>query len=397
MRHVIVGGGVAGVTAAVDLARRGAGQIDVYSAEPYPFYYRPRLPYFLAGEAPLEDLYYRPAAWYVDKGIGFHLETRVIQLDTEQKRIGLDGGNQLEYDRLLLATGGVPFVPKIEGTEKEGVFCLRTLDDALAIKEYITDSQRAVVIGGGLLGLETAKGLMEAGLSVTTLEFNGRLCPRQLDEGGAEVFRRLVEGIGMDVGLHAEVTAIEGEKRDKKVALRDGREFPAQVVIIAAGVRCMADLAVEAGLEVSNECYVVDEYMATSAPDVYSAGDAACYKGVTWGLVPVARAQAQVAAANMAGEKLVYEEQAPTATLKIAGIDLSSIGQAGIQGPEFEEVSYSDVGAGTYAKLVLREEELVGAVVVGGRALAQKLGKLVADGDKLGLEEAREMVKGSFA
>jgi nitrite reductase (NADH) large subunit len=397
MRYVIVGGGVAGVTAAIDLARLGAGQIDVYSAEPYPYYYRPRLPYFLAEEVPLEDLYYRPSAWYIDNGIGLHLETRVNHLDIEQKHVVLDSGKQVDYDRLLLATGGVPFVPKIEGTEREGVFCLRTLDDALAIKEYISDCQRVVVIGGGLLGLETAKGLTEAGLSVTTLEYDSRLCPRQLDQGGAEVFQRLVEEIGIGVGLHADVTAIEGKKRDKKVVLRDGREYPAQVVVIAAGVRCMAELAVEAGLNVSNGCSVVDEYMATSAPGVYCAGDAACFQGRTWGLVPVARAQAQVAAANMAGDRVVYEEQAPTATLKIAGIDLSSIGQAVVQGLGFAETHHSNVDAGFYAKLVFQEGVPVGAVVVGDRDLSQKLDKLVAEGAKLGLEEARELVKGSFA
>ena len=396
MRHVIVGGGVAGITAAINLARRGSGKIDVYSAESYPYYFRLRLPHFIAGEVSLEELYAHPLSWYEERGIGIHLETRVIQLLVEQKHIVLGDETRVEYDQLLLATGGVPFVPLIEGAEKEGVSCLRTLDDALAIKEYSAGCQQAVVIGGGLLGLEIAKGLTEAGLAVTTLEYSSRLCPRQLDEGGAEVFQGLIEGIGIGVGLHAEVTAIEGEKKDKKVILRDGREFPAQMVIIAAGVRCMGELAAEAGLSVANECVVVDEYMSTSAPDVYSVGDSACFRGRTWGMIPIARAQAQVAAANMSGDRVVYEEQAPMATLKIAGIDLSSVGQVEVQGPELEEVRHSDVREGSYAKLVLRDEILVGAIVVGDRALARRLGKLVAEGVKLGPEEARELVRGSF-
>jgi len=180
-----------------------------------------------------------------------------MRLMPDQKRILLADGTEVPYDRLLLATGGVSFVPPIEGAEKKGVFTLRTLDDALAIREYAASCQEAVVIGGGLLGLEAARGLKVLGL--------------------------------------AETKAILGNGEVRGVVLRDGREFPAQMVLIATGVRSNAGLAAEAGLQVERGV-VVNERMLSDAPNIYSAGDAASFRGRSWGIIPVARSQALVAA-----------------------------------------------------------------------------------------------------
>jgi nitrite reductase (NADH) large subunit len=393
MRHVIVGNGVAGITAAAELAQRQAGEIEVYTEERHPYYFRPQLPRFLGGEASLDQVYARPASWYEERNIVVHLESEVVALRPDQRRVVIAGGAEVPYDRLLLATGGLPFVPPVAGTDKRGVFTLRTLDDALAIKEFATDCQQALVLGGGLLGLESARGLQGLGLSVTALEFFPRLLPRQLDEEGAQVFRRLIEDLGIGVVVGANTRAILGDGAVEGVVLDDGREFPAQLVLIAAGVRCNTDLAVEAGLRVDRGI-VVDDHLRTSAPDVYAAGDAASYNGRSWGIIPQAREQALVAAANMAGDDQVYQEIVPSTTLRIAGIYLTSCGKAPSEMEEggYSEFRTSDPAAGVYRKLALRDGVAVQAIVIGDRALARKLEELVTTRARLTRQEVSELL-----
>jgi len=392
MRHIIVGNGVAGITAAIELARRQAGEIEIYTSERHPYYFRPRLPYFLAGEISQEDLYVHPPSWYEKKGIEVHLGARVIRLMPDQKRILLADGTEVPYDCLLLATGSAPFVPPLEGTDRKGVFTLRTLDDALAIKEYASRCREAVVIGGGLLGLEAARGLKVLGLAVTVLEFSPRLLPRQLDDEGAAIFRRLIEGLGIRVALNADARAILGNGEVSGAVLRDGREFPAQMVLITAGVRSNTDLATEAGLPVDRGV-VVDECMATGAPDIYSAGDVASFRGRSWGIIPVAQAQAVVAAANMAGDNALYEEVVPSNTLKIVDIDLTSAGTVVPEGEGFVEIRRAAPEAGTYKKLVLKDDTLAGAIVIGDKALAKRLEGLVTRRARLSREEALNLLE----
>ncbi len=392
MRYVIVGNGIAGITAAAELANRGVSTIAVYAAEPYPYYFRPQLPPFLAGEIPQERLYARPSSWYEERGIEVHLASPVIRLFPDRKRILLTDGTEVPYDRLLLTTGSHPFIPPVAGVEKKGIFSLRTLDDALAIREYAGRCEEAVVVGGGLLGLETARALKALGLSVTVLEFAPRLLPRQLDPAGAVVFQGVVEGLGIRVALSAETTAVLGNGEARGVILRDGREFPAQLVLFATGVRANADLAAEAGLEVDRGI-VVDERMRTSAPDVYAAGDVAWFNGRSWAIIPQARAQAQVAAANMVGEEAIYEEIVPSTTLKVVGADLTSCGVVNPKKEEgYFEVRNADPEAGRYVKLVLKDHVAVGAIVLGDRALARKLERLVIQRAAVSPKEARSIV-----
>jgi len=391
MRHIIVGNGVAGITAATELARRQAGQIVIYGAEPYPYYYRPRLPYFLAGDITQEQLVVHPDSWYESKGIEIHRGTTVARLSTGQKSIALADGTEVPYDRLLIASGAVSFVPPIEGVDKRGAFTLRTLDDAVAIRDYAARCQRAVVVGGGLLGLEAAKGLKGLGLEVTVLEYTGRLLPRQLDVEGAAVFQGLVKKMGLQVALGADTKAILGDGEAAGVLLKDGREFPAQLVLIATGVRCNSRLAAEAGLP-SERGIVVDERMVTAAPDVYAAGDVASFHGRSWGIIPVAMAQAAVAAANMAGESSLYQEVVPSNTLKIAGIDLTSCGTVVPEGEGLVEVRPPAAEKGAYRKLVLKEGTLVGAIVIGNRALARKVEGLVISRARMGRKQALELI-----
>jgi len=187
MKHVIVGNGVAGVTAAQAIVRADrSAEVHIFGAEPYLYYRRPLLWEFIAGQIEQQTLYFRPADWYAGQGIHLHPGVRVDSLDPTAHQIEPSNGSTVEYDRLLLATGARPFVPPCEGADKEGVFTLRTLDDAVAIRKHAQGASTAVVIGGGLLGLETARALRAVGLDVTVVEFAPHLLPRQLDAEGAE-------------------------------------------------------------------------------------------------------------------------------------------------------------------------------------------------------------------
>lgn len=390
MHHVIIGSGVAGITAALELSRRQAGPVDVYTDEPHPYYYRPQLSHFMAGEISLNELLKRSPEWYAQRGIQLHLNTPVSRLDPDRKQILLAGGTPVAYDCLLVAAGSLPIVPRMEGATQAGVFTWRTLSDALAIKERAARCRQAVVIGGGLLGLEAAHGLHKAGLDVTVLEFFPRLLPRQLDQEGATLLQQLTEGLGLRVAVGAETQALLGDGEVTGVRLKDGREFPAQLVVVATGVRCNVALAAGTALA-TDRGLIVDEHMATNLPDIYAAGDIASFQGRTWAIAPVAQAQGRVAAANMAGDPQVYEAAPPATTLKIVGLDLTSVGttqpEPGAEG--YVETRETDIAAGRYKKLVLKEGRLVGAIVIGDKALAKKLEGMVAEKTPLTVEEVQ--------
>lgn len=392
MRYVIVGGGVAGITAAQELAKLNTGTVTVFSAEPYAYYYRPRLTEYLAGEIDLAQLIRRPREWYVERGVNLELGAPVTAVDVARKRVTLQNGLEVEYDRLLLATGSYPMQLPIPGKERRGVFVMRTLEDAQAILDYAARVERVIVIGGGLLGLETARGLRVRGLEVTVLEYFPRLLPRQLDAEGAAVLKTLIEAQGIHVALSADTQEIYGDDAVAGLRLKDGRDFPAQMVVMAAGVRSDVALAQQAGLQVERGV-VVNAQMQTSAPEVYAAGDVAVFKGRVWAIAPVALAQAKVAAAAMAGQPAVYEEIVPSTTLKIMGIDLTSAGVACPTEPGLIELRRADAITLTYKKLVLTPEgELVGAIVLGDKALAKRLEALLNTRARMSVEEAAHLI-----
>jgi nitrite reductase (NADH) large subunit len=355
-RYVIVGNGVAGVTAAQSIVRADpAAEVHIFGAEPYPYYQRPRLWEFLAGE----------------------IEHRI------------------HYDRLLLATGAQPFVPLFAGADKDGVFTLRTLDDARAIKAYAGDEsarsggfsrfRSAVVIGGGLLGLETARALLSLGLDVSVLECAPHLLPRQLDAEGAQVLQARLEAMGLHFLTNAVTETILGNEAVRSVRLKDGRVVEGELVLISTGIRPRIELAQEAGLEV-NRGLIVDEQLRTSAADVYAAGDVAEFEGVVYGIIPAAVEQAQVAAANMIADgSATYSGTVPATTLKIVGIDLTCLGNATATSVEFPlsvvtVLRQVDPTAGVYRRLALRDGKIVGAILLGDTQNVRPLKRLIATG-----------------
>ncbi|MGQ9594494.1 MAG: NAD(P)/FAD-dependent oxidoreductase [Anaerolineae bacterium] len=381
-RYVIVGNGVAGVTAARTLAAADSGaDIQLISAEPYPYYSRPRLWEYLAGTIGLEDLYFYPPEWYERRGIRVHLGQRVVRLDLAGRKVLLADGTAVPYDRLLLATGARSFVPPIAGAEKEGVFTLRTIADAQAMRAWAeAGARRAIAIGGGLLGLETARALRLLGLEVTVVEMFPYLLPRQLDPQGAAVLATLIREMGLSIVTGATTEAILGQDRATGIRLKDGREIPGELILISAGVRSEVTLAKEAGLAV-NRGTVVDAYLRTSAEGVYAAGDAAEFQGVVYGIIPAAVEQARVAGAHMAGQQVEpYQGTVPSNTLKIVGLDLTSVGVVSPEGEGYQELRWQDEGGRRYKKFVLRDGRLVGAILLGDKADAAALSQLIAHG-----------------
>jgi nitrite reductase (NADH) large subunit len=449
LRYVIVGNGVAGVTAAQSIVRADPGaEVHIFGAEPYSYYQRPRLLEFLAGEIEQQTLYFRPLEWYAAKGIQVHLGARVIALDPAEHRLTLADGGSIHYDRLLLATGGRAFVPPFAGADRDGVFTLRTLDDARAIKtyacgepfDYAQDRRRrtasgvrsATVIGGGLLGLETARALLSLRLDVSVIECKPHLLPRQLDAEGAQVLQARLEALGLHILTDAATETILGTENQNEracsVRLTDGRVVEGDIVLISTGVRSRVELAREAGLEV-NRGLIVDEQLRTSAADVYAAGDVAEFacgepfgfaqdkcrrtEGVVYGIIPAAIEQAQVAAANMVadpsttlrrgsgqgsghrplassghrpsassghGGSATYSGTVPATTLKIVGIDLTCLGEATATGDGYVVLRQVDPVAGVYRRLALRDGKIVGAILLGDTQNVRLLKQLIATG-----------------
>jgi nitrite reductase (NADH) large subunit len=384
-RYVIVGNGVAGLTAAQSIVRADpAAEVHVFGAEPYPYYQRPRLLEFLAGEIEQQALYFRPPEWYAAQGIQMHLGVRVTALDMAEHRLRLADGGNVGYDRLLLATGGRPFVPPFAGVDKSGVFTLRTLDDARAIKAYASEVRSAAVIGGGLLGLETARALLSLGLEVAVIESSSHLLPRQLDAEGGQVLQARLEAMGLHFLTDAVTEAILGNEAVRSVRLKDGRVVEGDLVLISTGIRSRVELAREAGLEV-NRGLIVDEQLRTSAADVYAAGDVAEFQGVVYGIIPAAIEQAQVAAASMVGfgqrpSPNIYSGTVPATILKIVGVDLTCLGEATATGDGFIVLRQGDPATRVYQRLALRDGKIVGAILLGDTQNVQPLKHLIATG-----------------
>lgn len=378
VKHVVIGNGVAGILAAqaVMSANEGA-DVHILASERYPYYQRPRLWEFIAGNIEKDDLFFRPMEWYTDKGIQIHLDVCVTSIEPESHRLKMADGSTVDYDRLLLATGARPFVPPIDGVEKEGVFVLRTLEDALAIKEYARHSSAIAVIGGGLLGLETARALKTAGLDVTVIEFSPYLLPRQLDEQGARVLQTLLKGQGLQFLTGAETEAILGNGQVTGVRAKDGRVVDCQMVLVSTGIRSRVELARDAGLDV-NRAVVVDHHMATSAEDIYAAGDVTEFEGVTYGIIPAAIEQARIAAANMVEPgSATYNGTLRSTTLKVVGVDLTCLGDATASGTRFGILRQADSSTGVYQRLVLCDGKIVGSILLGDTTNIGVLKKLI--------------------
>ncbi|HEX6022363.1 MAG TPA: FAD-dependent oxidoreductase [Solirubrobacter sp.] len=365
-RVVVIGNGIAGVTAADHLRRRHPEcEIDLVAEEPHHLYNRMGISRLVYGRSAMQGLYLNPDGWYDERQITTWLNTRALAIDRGRGEVALGTGETLGYDRLILATGSSSFVPAIDGFGMPGTCVLRSAGDAIDLRAFAQRfrARRAVVAGGGLLGLEAAYALHKLGLKTVVLERSHALLRRQLDARAGELLREYLERLGIEILVESEVEAVEGGSRLRAVNLRDGRRLETQILLVAAGIRPNVELAQDAGLVVGHGV-VVDDRMRTNDPAVFAAGDVAEFDGQVSGLWPTAVAQGEVAAENVAGGDKVYIPPVPVTILKVVGIELASLGRFDAA-PHEESIVFEDPAAGRYRKLVIADGKIVGAILLG--------------------------------
>ena len=375
-RYVIIGNGVAGATACENIRKNDPdGSITMITEEDIPFYYRVRLPEFISGDITEQELIAKKEEWYRKNNIDLILNQRVVKGDKSERIIETDKGKRLEYDFLLIATGSRAFIPPIKGVNKAGVFTLRNIRDARDIVNYADSVESVVLIGGGLLGLETGNALRKLGKDLMVVEFFPRLLPRQLDSLGAKKLQEIMEGMGFSFRLGARTQEIKGEEKVEGVILEGGEVLDADMVIISAGVRPDIELAKTMGLRI-DKGIVVDDHLRTDVDTVYAAGDVAEFNGMLYGIWPAAMEQGKIAGVNMAGGDMKYTGTPMANTLKVLGVNLASAGDIDPDGLlESRTIEKQDV----YKKIVIKDNKIVGCIMLGDTEGFNRIKKAMAD------------------
>jgi len=377
MKAVIIGNGLAGTMAAKTLRELDPEvEIVVFAEEKYSYYPRPNLIEYISGKLPYERIFAFTGDWHVRQKIDIRLGTAVRKIRPESREVELDDDRRESYDVLLIANGALSFVPPIKGTDKRGVFTLRTLDDAQAVIEYLKDHHQVVIIGGGLLGLEIARAIRLRGAEVEVVEFFDRLLPRQLDTQGAALLRSQVEALGIRVRLGVTTEEVLGQNEVAGIRLKGGEVVGADMAVVAAGVRPNLSLPHDAGLA-TDKGLVVDDRMQTSHPQIFAAGDGVQHRGKLYGIIPASFEQARAAAYNMLGQEKLYQGTMPSTTLKVVGLYVTSLGLANPEGQGYEEIRKFSKEEGIYKKIVLQDGALVGAIWMGTKKGVSEIARAV--------------------
>jgi NAD(P)H-dependent nitrite reductase small subunit len=365
-RLVVVGNGMAAMRTIEELLADAPETYDItiFGAEPRGNYNRILLSPLLSGELERAQIELHTLQWYADRGITLHVGDPVVSIDRRQRRVMSASGIVAEYDRLLLATGSDPVRLKVPGQDLAGVFYFRSLDDVDGMIAAAGNARHAVVIGGGLLGLEAATGLRRQGLRVTVVHIRERVMDRQLDDEAASFLRQSMEKRGIDFRLGARTHSLVGNERVEKVVLEDETALEAQLVVIAAGIRPRTDLARECGLH-CDRGILVDDTLQTFDPSIYAVGECVQHRGMTYGLVAPLWEQARVCAAHLAERGVSrYRGSSPAAQLKVTGIDVFSAGAIDAM-DGVESIRYCDRGGGIYKRVWIRGNRLQAAILYG--------------------------------
>ncbi len=389
----ILGNGVSAVTAIRQIRSLDSEAIiDVFSEEKYPYYPKPRLIEFIRGDIDQKGVIQHDEEWYRSQNVNVRLDEPVLDIVPSSGSILTKSGTYFGYDRILLAVGSNPFVPPIHGTDKKNVHTLRTLDDAKQIKEEVMGTGREIIIGGGILGIELAAAIKNMGGKPIVISNIATLLPAQLDQGASQVLMEKLQEVGLSVLLGFTCTQVLGNELATGVLSMDGDEVKGDLVVIATGVRPNTSIAQRAGLEIGHgRGVVVNEYMQTSEPNIFAAGDCTEWDGVSLGIIPVAIDTAKVAAKNIIEMgSATYEGTVPSNTLQVAGIDLSSVGIYDPKSTEYESIVVSDHEKGTYYKAVMKDHVVVGGIALGNRKVATKLRKLVRE--KADVSDQRDQI-----
>lgn len=388
MKLVMVGNGMAGVRTLEELLKIAPDLYDitVFGAEPHPNYNRILLSPVLAGEQTLDEIVLNPLSWYEEHGITLHLGKKVVDVDRRNRVVRAADGTEERYDRLLVTTGSNPFILPIPGKDLEGVIAYRDIADTNTMIEAATRYKHAVVIGGGLLGLEAANGLMLRGMQVSVVHVAPWLMERQLDDTAGKLLQKSLEARGLKFLIGANTQALIGDREAGKagrvmaVQFKDGTEVPADLVVMAAGIRPNTELAEKIGLHCNRGIVVTDTMQTVTDPRIYSVGECAAHRGIAYGLVAPLFEQGKVCATHLAEFGIGRYTGSQTSTkLKVTGIDLFSAGNF-MGGADCEEIVMSDPFGGVYKKLVIKDDKLVGACMYGDTVDGSWYFKLLREG-----------------
>ncbi len=387
LKLVLIGNGMAGVRAIEELLKIAPDlyEITVFGSEPHPNYNRILLSPVLAGDQTIEQIILNPIEWYEENNITLHLGKTVDKIDRQRRKVIADDGTEAQYDRLLIATGSNPFILPVPGKDLGGVIAYRDIADTQAMIDAASVYQNAVVIGGGLLGLEAANGLMLRGMQVRVVHVLDSLMERQLDKSAGQMLQQsLVErGLQFEMSAHTEQLLGNEAGRVRAVKFKDGREVPADLVVMAAGIRPNTTLAEAAGLYVNRGIVVSDTMQTVTDPRIYSVGECASHRGIAYGLVAPLFEQAKVCATHLAEFGIgLYSGSQTSTKLKVTGIDLFSAGDF-TGDANTEQILMSDPKAGIYKKLVIRNDQLVGACLYGDTVDGSWYFNLIRQGDKI--------------
>jgi nitrite reductase (NADH) large subunit len=404
----VIGSGMAGARFVDDLLARGGSdrfEIAVYGEEPHGTYNRILLSSVLAGDHSAADIVTNPPSWYSSRDVAFHAGVKVENIDPGRRRVRTASGTVDEYDTLVIATGSVPVLPPIHGlfdthgTLRNGVFVFRTLDDCNRILDSARNARSAVVVGGGLLGLEAARGLLNHGLEVHVVHLMPHLMDAQLDAAGGAILERQMADMGVRMHCEALTTAVLGNGHVTGVALDGGDALDCDIVVLSAGVRPNVDLAKRAGLCVNRGIVIGDDLASINAPDVHAVGECAEHRGRVYGLVAPLWEQTRVLADRLSGRNstALYRGSRTSTRLKVAGVDLAVMGRKDPETAGDEVVSYVEAARGVYKKLIVREDRLVGAIVMGDGAIVPSLLQVFGEETPLDANRAELLFPLSFA
>lgn len=378
--YLIIGNGIAGLAAAEEIRKNDEnGKILIVSKEEIPTYWRTRLSALIAKDFDKDDIYVKKEAWYQEKNIEEKLDTEVEKLDLENNKAILADGEEIEYGKVLLATGARAFVPPIKNVESKGVFAIRSLDDLISFKEYAADKKEVVIIGGGILGLEAAFSVKELGKEVSVIEAADYILNRQLDHELSKKLEKALNEMGIKTftgKATEEILANDGKASGIK--LSNGKEIKADVIMVQAGVRSIIDLAKNSNLEVDRGI-IVNDNLQSKKENVYAAGDCAQIGNFTIGLWTASQEMGKIVGHNMTGAKETYEKPKPFSTLMIGNIKVFSAGMTSGEGIE-EMKAEKD---GNIYKLFKKDGKFVGGILWNDIKMQNDVKDLVFNGKNL--------------
>lgn len=375
---VIIGGGIAGLSAAEEIRNNSSeAEITMISGENHLPYYRVNLTKYLAGQSDRGSLEIYSESWYKERNINLVLGKRATRIISGENKVDLEDGSYINYDKLILANGAVPFIPPIPGKELKNVLGVRTIEDAEYILERIKAVDTCICIGGGILGLESAGAIAKSGVKVKLLEGAPWLMPRQLNKKASVILKKYLSDMGIEVMEGVNIKEIFGEETCEGVKLASGEVIKGSLVVVTAGVRPDITLSRESGLS-TDKGLLVDNNMKTSEDNIFSAGDVTEHQGVLYGLWNAAQYQGRIAGMNALGIDSEFNGMPRSTVLKVLGLDMFSIGEFNLPDESYYQFEVEEENK--YILFVLKDEKLIGSIIIGDTTLPAKVKTAVEKG-----------------